>query len=89
MMKLSTFLVLLLVVNYFTATNGSSINRENGWSYKHGTGSSGSNTENGHLNGWNRRHGNGASGFNPGSSNSNNGYGYNDGSSAGSGFNSG
>merc|ERR1712061_270351 len=88
MLKLSPFLVLLLAVNYFT-TNGSSIYRENAWSYKHGTGSSGSNRGNGHLNGWNSRHGSGASGFNPGNSNSNNGYGYNDGSSDGSGFNSG
>ena len=87
MIKLSTFLVLLLAVNYFT-TNGSSI-RENAWSSKHGTGSSGSNRGNGHLNGWSSRHGSGASGFNPGNSNSNNGHGYNDGSPDGSGFNSG
>ena len=87
MMKLSTFLVLLLALNYF-AVNGSSI-RENGWNYKHGTGSSGSNRENGHVNGWTSRQGTGAAGFNPGSSDSNNGHGYNDGSSAGAGFNSG
>merc|ERR1711974_333817 len=88
MIKLSTFL-LLLAVNSFTA---SSIHRENGWNYSHGPGSSGfSNNREaaGHQNGWNSRHGTGAAGFNPGSSNSNNGQGYNDGSSGGSGYNRG
>merc|ERR1711978_781520 len=86
MIKLSTFLVFLLALNYFT-TSGARIRRENGWNYRQGTGASG------RQNGWNNRHGTGASGFNPGSSNTNNGQGYNDGyndgSSAGSGFNSG
>ena len=89
MIKLSTFLLLLLGVNYFTAS-GSSIYRENGWNFQHGPGSSGSNIgQPGHQNGWNSRHGTGASGFNPGTSNTNNGHGYNDGSSADSGYNSG
>merc|ERR1712154_214533 len=89
MIKLTTFLVLLLALNYFTC-NGARIRRENGWNYRQGSGTSGFNKENGRQNGWNSRHGPGASGFNPGSSNTNNGQqGYNDGSSAGSGFNSG
>ena len=92
MIKLSTFLLLLLAVTVFTAT-ASSIHRENGWNYRHGPGSSGSSNNReaaGHQTGWDSRHGTGAAGFNPGTSNTNNnGQGYNEGSTVGSGYNSG